>query len=79
MRTLLAFCIVFLLLGAASAKDYDRLDRHGNYKGYYRSSDTDITKYDRSNRQEGWLDRDTGATFDRNNNFRGWIMDNDDD
>jgi hypothetical protein len=27
---------------------------------------------------DGWLDKDSGATFDGHNNFQGWVLDDND-
>jgi hypothetical protein len=28
---------------------------------------------------DGWLDKNSGATFDGHNNFQGWVLDDNDD
>jgi hypothetical protein len=78
MRAVLAICLVFLLLGVACAKDYTVLDKNGQYRGFVRDLDRRIDTYDRSGRPDGWVDKDSGYTFDRNNNVRGSFYGTDD-
>jgi hypothetical protein len=58
----------------ATAADYDFLDKNLNYKGYMQKGDTRIDFYDKNNMPAGWIDRSSGARFDKHNNFEGWII-----
>lgn len=80
MKTLVLMValMAFLVVPAMSA-DYTYIDKKGNYRGYVDKGDTRIDFYGRDNMPRGWIDRSSGATYDRHNNFRGWIIDSDND
>lgn len=62
------------LASSSLAAEYNFLDERGSYRGSVDVSRNRIDSYDRRNMPSGWIDRQSGATFDRNNNFRGWII-----
>ena len=81
MRLFMALIIVaaMLLSVVVYAKDYEIFDKGANYRGYVRDDDSSVTRFGRDNRIRDWVDKDTGARFDGHNEFRGWILDTEDD
>lgn len=78
LRVLLLVCAVCLMTTSVMAQ-YTNLDRNGNYRGYIDKGDTRIDFYGKDNMPRGWIDRSSGAVYDRNNNFGGWIIESDRD
>lgn len=58
-------------------RDYNYFDRRGNYQGFARDSDRETNFYNNRGRSEGWISKDTGATFDGHNKFQGFVIDTD--
>ena len=81
MRLFVASLVVIaMMLPVASySEDYIIINKGGGYGGYISDDGNTVSRYDRNNMPDGWLDRDTGATFDGHNNFQGWVLDDDDD
>ncbi len=59
--------------------DYTIIDKGGNYRGYISDDGDTVSRHDRNNMPDGWLDKDSRATFDGHNNFQGWVLDDNDD
>ncbi|MGO8879057.1 MAG: hypothetical protein ACLPVO_17725 [Desulfomonilaceae bacterium] len=74
------FVMVAMILPVVSySADYTIIDKGGNYRGYVSDDGDTVSRYDRHNMPVGWLDKDSGATFDGHNNFQGWVLDDNDD
>ena len=70
--------IAFLTVSGVPA-EYTYINKNGSYRGYVDKGDTRIDFYGRDNMPRGWIDRSSGATYDRHNNFKGWVIDSDSD
>ena len=79
MKIIMGVVTLLLCFGTVFAKDYTILDKRGDYRGYVRDDSSSVTRYDRDNRQRDWVDKDSGAVFDRSNNPRGFILEDRDD
>lgn len=77
--------VVLLLMAAMTfpivcySADHTIIDKGGNYRGYVSDDGDKLSRYDRDNMPDGWLDKDSGATFDAHNDFQGWVLDDNDD
>lgn len=73
MKKMALLVVLFMVMFPLSvtAYDYTYLDKHGNYRGFSRDSGGRVEFYGRDGRPQGWVDRQSGYVFDRNNNVRG--------
>ena len=83
MRIFMLVVIVVAMIVPALSYGYDRsynyFDKHGSYRGSVVDDGDHVDYYNRHNDPEGSYDRDSGATFDSHNNFKGWVEDSNDD
>ncbi|MCX6003516.1 MAG: hypothetical protein NTX46_03700 [Chloroflexi bacterium] len=75
MRNLWGILVILSMVFPAISfsADYLYLDKKGKVKGWATDDGDTVRFYDKSNKPNGWYDRDTNTTFDKNNKSTGTI------